>query len=55
MSATHTHSSQQHQTHNPLSKARDRTYVLMDTSQIRFQELQELVLFNSSSCDVQLR
>ena len=30
------HSSQQHQIHNPLSEARDRTRVLMDTSQICF-------------------
>ena len=29
------HSSQQRQTLNPLNKARDRTYILMDTSQVR--------------------
>ena len=28
------HSSQQHWILNPMSKARDRTYVVMDTSQI---------------------
>ena len=31
------HSSQQGQILNPLSKARDRTSILMDASQIRFQ------------------
>ena len=31
------HSSQQHQILNRLSEARDRTYVLMDASQIRFR------------------
>ena len=30
------HSSQQHRILNPLSKVRDQTYVLMDTSQICF-------------------
>ena len=30
------HSSWQCQIANPLSEARDRTYILMDTSQIRF-------------------
>ena len=30
------HSSQQHRILNPLSKARDQTYILMDTSQICF-------------------
>ena len=30
------HSSLQHWIPNPLSKARDRTHILMDTSQIRF-------------------
>ena len=30
------HSSQQHQIPDPLSEARDRTHILMDTSQIRF-------------------
>ena len=30
------HSSRQHQILNPLSEARDQTYVLMDTSQIPF-------------------
>ena len=30
------HSSQQHWIFNPLSKARDQTHFLMDTSQIRF-------------------
>ena len=30
------HSSQQHQIHNPLSKARNRTCILMVTSQIDF-------------------
>ena len=30
------HSSQQHSILNPLSKARDRTCILMDTSRIRF-------------------
>ena len=30
------HSSQQHQILNPLTGARDRTYILKDTSQIRF-------------------
>ena len=30
------HSSRQCQIPNPLSKARDQTYVLMDTSQIHF-------------------
>ena len=30
------HSSQQHWILNPLSKARDQTCILMDTSQIRF-------------------
>jgi len=31
------HSSQQHQTFNPLSKPRDLTSILMDTSQICFR------------------
>ena len=35
-SATYTASSWQHRIFNPLSEARDRTCVLMDTSQIRF-------------------
>ena len=30
------HSSQQHQTADPLSKARDQTHILMDTSPIHF-------------------
>ena len=30
------HSSRQHQILNPLSEARDRTCILMDTNQIRF-------------------
>jgi len=30
------HSSQQHQILNPLSKARDRTCILMDTSRVRY-------------------
>ena len=30
------HSSQQRRVLNPLSKARDRTQILMDTSEIRF-------------------
>ena len=30
------HSSRQRWIHNPLSKARDQTHILMDTSQIRF-------------------
>ena len=30
------HSSWQHQTTNPVNKARDQTCILMDTSQIRF-------------------
>ena len=30
------HSSQQRRIHNPLSKARDRTHIFMDTSQIHF-------------------
>ena len=30
------HSSQQHQILNPLSNARNRTRVLMDTSQVRY-------------------
>ena len=29
-------SSQQHQILNPLSEARDRTYILMDTSQVHY-------------------
>ena len=31
------HSSLQHQVLNPLSEARDRTCILMDTSRIRFR------------------
>ena len=34
MSATYNHSSQQHWILNSLSEARDRTHVLMDTSQV---------------------
>ena len=30
------HSSRQHQIHNPLGEARDRTYVLMDTSWVSY-------------------
>ena len=30
------HSSQQHQILNPLSKARERTCILMDTSQVHY-------------------
>ena len=35
MSVTYTHSAQQRQIFNPLSKARDQTRVLMDTSRVR--------------------
>ena len=31
------HSARQRQIHNPQREARDRTHVLMDTSQIRFR------------------
>jgi len=37
MSVTYNHSSQQHQIPNPLSKARNQTHILMDTSQIPFR------------------
>ena len=30
------HSSRQHQSLNPLSKARDQTHIFMDTSQVRY-------------------
>ena len=31
------HSSRQHQILNPLSRARDQTYILMDTSQVYYR------------------